>query len=99
MHSWSGPQGVPGGPERWQHGAYRWRRGLEAVALLVATLILAPHVMAAAELVVGAGLMALGLLWLVWRARPQRRHRRFDVLALLLAIVALVEARRSRTPA
>lgn len=74
-------------------GGEVWRR------LLVATLILAPHVMAAAELVVGAGLMALGLLWLVWRARPQRRHRRFDVLALLLAIVALVEARRSRTPA
>ena len=74
-------------------GGEVWRR------VLVATLTLAPHVMAAAELIVGAGLMALGLLWLVWRARPQRRHRRFDVLALLLAIVALVEARRSRTPA
>ncbi len=48
----------------------------------------------ALEVLTGAALMALGVLWLVWRLLPRRRHRRYDVLALLLAVVALVEARK-----
>jgi hypothetical protein len=31
---------------------------------------------------------------LVYRARPGRRHRRFEALALLLAVVALIESRK-----
>lgn len=41
-HSWSGAYGIPGGTERWEHGSYRWRRGVEAVAVLAALLFLAP---------------------------------------------------------
>lgn len=59
------------------------------------TIFLAPKVLALAEVVAGAALMALGLLWLaVSAARPRHLRRRFDVLALLLAVVALLEARR-----
>ncbi len=34
-HDWSGPHGVPGGTERWEHGSYRGRRLLEAALLPV----------------------------------------------------------------
>lgn len=95
-HQYSGPHGVPGGLERWEHRSYRWRRGLEAPLLVALTVILAPKVLALAEVVAGAALMALGLLMLAWRARPRRGSpcHRYDILALLLAIVALVEARK-----
>jgi len=97
MHSWSGPHGVPGGTERWEHGSYRWRRLLEAALLIVLAVVMAPKVLALAEVVAGAGLMALGLLMLVPRLRRAKRaNARYKVglLALLLAVVALVEARR-----
>jgi uncharacterized membrane protein YdcZ (DUF606 family) len=96
MHHWSGPHGVPGGLERWQHGSYRWRRGLEAVLLVVVAVVLAPTVLVLAEVIAGAGMMALGLLMLGWWTGPRRRRHRYDVLALLVAIVALVEARKRR---
>jgi hypothetical protein len=61
LHDWSGPHGVPGGAERWEHGSYRWRRGLEAIALLVmVAVVLAPKVLALTEVVAGIGLMLLG---------------------------------------
>ena len=92
MHYWSGPYGIPGGTERWEHGSYRLRRLVEVVVLVV---ILAPQVLGVAEVVVGVGLMALGLLWLVGRSTRRRNFlQRVDVLALLVAVVALVEARR-----
>ena len=49
----------------------------------------------ALEVVASVGLVLLGVLMFVSMARPRRRHR-YDVLALLLAIVALVEASRAR---
>jgi hypothetical protein len=77
VHSWSGPHGVPGDLERWEHGSYRWRRALEATAVMIAIILLAPW---SVEIVAGACLMALGLLMLVWRVMPRRRARRhFDV--------------------
>lgn len=95
MHYWSGPYGIPGGTERWEHGSYRLRRLVEAALLVVLVVILAPQVLGVAEVVVGVGLMALGLLWLVGRSTRRRNFlQRVDVLALLLAVVALVEARR-----
>jgi hypothetical protein len=45
------------------------------------------------EIVFGTALMTLGLLMLALRGCQHRRHRRFHVLALLLTVVALVEAR------
>jgi hypothetical protein len=71
-HNWSGPYGVPGGLERWEHGSYRPRRLLEAALLVALAVILAPKVIAGAEVVAGVGLMALGLLMLV---RPCARRR------------------------
>ena len=62
MHHWSGPHGVPGGPQRWQHGTYRWRQLLEAVVLVALALVLTPPVVALAEVAVGGGLMSLGVV-------------------------------------
>jgi len=55
----------------------------------------APRVFAVLEGAAGAGLVALALLWLNWSAMRRRQHRRFALLALVPAIVALVEARRA----
>ncbi len=55
--------GVPGGLERWEHLSYRWRRGLEAVTLLVAALVLAPHLVATAS---SAGTTAAGCASRTW---------------------------------
>ena len=70
MHSWSGPHGVPGGMERWEHGSYRWRRAVEAVALAALAVILAPRMLAIAEVAVGA------VLALVEARRTDARTRR-----------------------
>jgi hypothetical protein len=94
VHSWSGPHGVPGDLERWEHGSYRWRRALEATAVMIAIILLAPW---SVEIVAGACLMALGLLMLVWRVMPRRSAPSLRrALALLLAVLALVEARKWR---
>lgn len=58
------------------------------VALGVAAWLAAPWVL---EIAAGAGLVALGLLWLAWRTRPRRRYR-LGVLGLVLAVLALIEA-------
>lgn len=74
-HGYSGPYGIPGGLERWQHGSYRWRRGLEAGALAALTVVMVPWTL---ETMVGAALMVLGVLWLACRApgRPPARRAR-----------------------
>jgi hypothetical protein len=94
MHHWSGRCGVPGGTERWEPSSYRWRRVLEAALVVALAVLLATKVVALAEVVAGIGLMALGLLILAWTAALRRRHRRLDLLALLLPVAALVEARK-----
>lgn len=92
MHDYGGAYGIPGGLERWQHGSYRWRRGLEAVLVVMLAVVLAPKMLALTEVVAGFALMCL--LMLVWWLLPRGLWRRFDLLALLLAILALVEARK-----
>lgn len=77
-HHYGGHYGIPGGLEGWQHGSYRWRRGMEAAAL-IAIIVIA--VRSAIEIAVSAGLMALGLLVLAWWTVPRRRRSRLDVLA------------------
>jgi hypothetical protein len=77
-HHWSGAHGVPGDTERWEHGSYRWRRLLEAALLVAFTVVIAPKVVSLAEVIGGAALMALGLLWLAVGARP--RHLRHPLL-------------------
>jgi hypothetical protein len=96
-HHWSGSHGVPGGTERWEHGSYRWRRLLEAAALIVLAVVLAPKVLALTEVVAGAGLMALGLLMLlVGLLRPRRlRHPLLDGL-LVGGVLGWLVGRRRR---
>ena len=59
--------------------------------LVVVAAGLAPHLLG---IIVGAGLMAVGLLCLAWGAGLRGRGDRLDLLALLLAIVALVGRRK-----
>ena len=91
LHSWSGPHGVPGGAERWAHGSYRWWRGLELMAVLLVAPLLAPQLAGLLVTACGAALMLLAVLLML---RPRQLRRRFDVLALLVAIVALTETRK-----
>lgn len=76
-HHYGGPYGIPGGLERWQHRSYRWRRGLEAAMLVALAIVTVPS---ALEIMAGAGLTTLGLLWLARRVRPRRRRRTLYVL-------------------
>lgn len=53
----SGPYGVPGGTERWEHSSYRPRRVLEAALVLALSVVAAPALWA---ILAGAGLMLIG---------------------------------------